>query len=238
MVRILVADEQALYRTGLRVVIEAALPDVEFLEAADLEGMKQILTTSDHVHLALVSMGLAGSNDPHIIRDLMRASAATRYVVIATDCSFDQVLRYIAEGFHGFISKLQQDDEIVEAVLKVLAGRLAVPRNLLPVPPRSQSGVPGSQTVPHRSGWRQNPFGLTRRQKDVLALLADGLSNREIARALHIAEPTTKIHVSALMRALNVRNRTEAAVLARTLSKAAEAASGDGHSRTAKKRES
>lgn len=237
MVRILLADEQALYRTGLRVVIEAALPDVEFLEAADLDSMMQILMTSDQVHLALVSLGLMGSGDPHIIRDFQRASAMTRYVVIATDCSFDQVLRYIAEGFHGFISKLQQDDEIVEAVLKVLAGRLAVPRNLLPTPPRGESAGPASPSAQQRPNWKQNPFGLTRRQKDVLALLADGLSNREIARALHIAEPTTKIHVSALIRALNVRNRTEAAVLARTLARAAEADVRDGKPTTSRKRE-
>lgn len=237
MVRILVADEQALYRTGLRVVIEAALPDVEFVEAADLDSVLSTLMDLQPVHLALVSLGLIGSAEPHVIRDFKRASAATRYVVIATDCTFDQVLRYIAEGFHGFISKLQQDDEIVEAVLKVLAGRLAVPRNLLPSPPRGEPTPSGPPAALQRQSWRQNPFGLTRRQKDVLALLADGLSNREIARALHIAEPTTKIHVSALIRALNVRNRTEAAVLAKTIARAADYDAKDDPSRPERKRE-
>lgn len=216
MVRILVADEHALYRTGLRVVLQAALPEAEFLEAVDLDSLMRTLMEEQHIHLALVSLNLTGPAGPHIIWDFKRASALTRYVVISTGSTFDQVLHYIAEGFHGFISTLQRDDEIVDAVLNVLAGRLSIPRDLTPF--GSTAGNHRPREVPQRrSGLQQNPFGLTPRQKDVLKLLADGLSNREIAQALHIAEPTTKIHVSGLMRVLNVRNRTEAAVLARDL---------------------
>ncbi len=216
MVRILVADEHALYRTGLRVVLQATLPEAELLEAADLDGLMRILMEEQHLHLALVGLSLTGSAGPQIIWDFKRASALTRYVIIAADCTFDQVLHYIAEGFHGFISTLQRDDEIVGAIRDVLAGRLSIPRDLTPFSPTAPG--PRTREVPQRrSGLQQNHFGLTPRQKDVLTLLADGLSNREISQALHIAEPTTKIHVSGLMRVLNVRNRTEAAVLARDL---------------------
>lgn len=217
MTRILVADEHALYRTGLRTILQAALPDTEFLEAADYGSLMRSLMEDQPLHLVLVSQNLSGSADPQIIWDFKRASTTTRYVIISSNGTFDQVLHYIAEGFHGFISKLQRDDEIVEAVHEVLAGRLAVPRGLTPFG-SSVEGY-GAREAPQRraGGSQQDPFGLTRRQKDVLALLADGLSNREIAQALHIAEPTAKIHVSALMRTLNVRNRTEAAVLAKDL---------------------
>jgi DNA-binding NarL/FixJ family response regulator len=216
MVRILVADEHALYRTGLRVVLQAALPEAEFLEATDLDSLMHNLQADEHIHLALVSLNLMGSASPNIIWDFKRASALTRYVVISTNGTFDQVLRYIAEGFHGFISTLQRDDEIVESVRETLAGRLSIPRALTPFGSAAESHRP-REAPQRRSGLQQSPFGLTPRQKDVLTLLADGLSNREIAQALHIAEPTTKIHVSGVMRVLNVRNRTEAAVLARDL---------------------
>lgn len=217
MARILIADEQALYRTGLRVVIQTAFPDADFAEAADLDGVMQLLMGLDPIDLALVSLSITKTADPQIIRDFKRASPGTRYVIISSECTFDQILRYLAEGFHGFISKLQNEEEIAESVREVLSGRLSVPQALMPstdVAERAQARRP----APARS-WikRQNKFGLTPRQKDVLALLAEGLSNREIAQALHIAEPTTKIHVSALMRVLNVRNRTEAAILARNL---------------------
>ncbi|MFC5418466.1 LuxR C-terminal-related transcriptional regulator [Bosea eneae] len=216
MARILVADEHALYRTGLRTILHAALPEADILEAEDFSGLMHSLMEEQPVHLVLVSMGLTGSTDPQVIWDFKRASPTTRYVVISSNGSFDQVLHYIAEGFHGFISKLQRDDEIVEAIREVLAGRLAVPRGLTPFGSASE-GHRFREAPQRRAGSQQDPFGLTRRQKEVLALLADGLSNREIAQALHIAEPTAKIHVSALMRTLNVRNRTEAAVLAKDL---------------------
>lgn len=216
MARILVADEHALYRTGLRTILHAALPEADILEVEDFSGLMHSLMEEQPVHLVLVSMGLTGSTDPQVIWDFKRASPTTRYVVISSNGSFDQVLHYIAEGFHGFISKLQRDDEIVEAIQEVLAGRLAVPRGLTPFGSATE-GHRFRETTQRRAGSQQDPFGLTRRQKEVLALLADGLSNREIAQALHIAEPTAKIHVSALMRTLNVRNRTEAAVLAKDL---------------------
>lgn len=229
MARILIADEHALYRTGLRVVIEAALPDTEFLETADFQSLLAMLAHAEPIDLALVSLGLTGSSEPGVIRDLQRASPTTRYVIIAGDCTFDQVLRYIAEGFFGFISKMQRDDEIVASVTEVLAGRLSVPRSLTTASAPSEGQRQREVAQPRRRPWQQNPFGLTQRQKDVLALLADGLSNREIAQALHIAEPTTKIHVSALMRALNVRNRTEAAILARNLFRSIENENSRGH---------
>lgn len=216
MVRILVADEHALYRTGLRVILQAALPEAEFLEVADRAGLMRSLMEEQPIDLALVSLNLTGSTDPGVIWDFKHASITTRYVIIATDCTFDQVLHFIAEGFQGFISKLQRDDEIVQSIEDVLAGRLSVPRELTPFSSAAE-GQPARDVQQRRSSQQQGPFGLTRRQRDVLMLLADGLSNREIAQALHIAEPTTKIHVSALMRVLNVRNRTEAAVLARDL---------------------
>lgn len=216
MARILVADEHALYRTGLRTILQAALPDAELLEAEDFDGLMRNLMEEQPIHLMLVSLGLTGATDPQIIWDFKRASATTRYVVISSNGTFDQVLHYIAEGFHGFISKLQRDDEIIEAVQEVLAGRLAVPRGLTPFGSAAEA-YRSRETPQRRIGSQQDPFGLTRRQRDVLTLLADGLSNREIAQALHIAEPTAKIHVSALMRTLNVRNRTEAAVLAKDL---------------------
>jgi DNA-binding NarL/FixJ family response regulator len=216
MVKILVADEHALYRTGLRVMLQSALPEADFLEAADLDGLMRHLTEEKYIHLALVGLSLTRTMGPRTIWDFKRASGLTRYIVVSTDCSFDEVLQYIAEGFHGFVSTLQRDDEIAGAVRDVLAGRLSIPRDFTPFgsTPESQR----SRELPQRHlDTQPYPFGLTPRQKDVLRLLADGLSNREIAQALDIAEPTAKTHLSGLMRVLNVRNRTEAAVLAQDL---------------------
>lgn len=225
MTRILVADEHALYRVGLRMVIQDAVDDAEIIEADSFDSVMNTLMHSDQIELALISLNIAGFKGPGTIRDLKRVSSSTRYVIISTDdFTFDQALHYVAEGFHGFISKTQGDQQIVDSVLEVLAGRLSMPRKLVPVVNKRERAQSGRSR--HR---QQNPFGLTPRQQDVLALLADGLSNREIAQALHIAEPTTKIHVSALMKVLNTRNRTEAAVLARNMFRAIEQNAADNN---------
>jgi DNA-binding NarL/FixJ family response regulator len=82
MTRILVADEHALYRTGLRTILQAALPEAEFLEAADFDGLMRSLMEEQPLHLVLVSLNLTGSSDPQIIWDFKRASTTTRYVII------------------------------------------------------------------------------------------------------------------------------------------------------------
>jgi DNA-binding NarL/FixJ family response regulator len=122
------------------------------------------------------------------------------------------VLGTLAAGLHGFVSKVQQDHEIIAAVTHVLNGGIYVPAWIAQVDllPANSAQVIGRTT--------ELPFTrLTPRQKDILPLLAKGLSNKEIARALNITEATIKIHVAALCRAIGARNRTEAAWATRGL---------------------
>ena len=117
----------------------------------------------------------------------------------------------LAAGFHGFISKRQSDAEILAAVMDILAGRIYVPKSFAKMGDGDAlSGRFDREAVPTLST-EADVLKLTKRQREVLTLLARGLSNKEIARTLAIAEATTKIHVAALLRALGVRNRTEAA---------------------------
>ena len=119
----------------------------------------------------------------------------------------------MAAGFHGFISKHQSDTDILAAITDILSGRIYVPSSLA-----SSLAEVGNEirhaTLPTLS---TDVLKLTKRQREVLSLLARGKSNKEIARALDIAEATTKIHMAALLRALGVRNRTEAAYRAGNL---------------------
>ncbi|TIY09147.1 MAG: response regulator transcription factor, partial [Mesorhizobium sp.] len=118
---------------------------------------------------------------------------------------------------HGYIVKSQRDEEVVMAVNEILSGRIYVPA-LLSRPGAAQAThVPTpSEHIPHRRTTTGNLGRLTSRQKEVLKLMAEGYSNKEIARDLEIAEATTKIHAAAVLRELGVRNRTEAAVMLKT----------------------
>jgi DNA-binding NarL/FixJ family response regulator len=150
------------------------------------------------------------------LREARECYPKIRFLVISGSDAKEDVLRCLAAGLHGFVSKMQPDDEIVTAVKSVLRGGIYVPPWLAHVgmlEPSRRFG-PGLQSYLKV----QDPLAkLTPRQRDVLPLLARGMSNKEIARALKIAEATTKIHAAALCRVLGARNRTEAAVVARNL---------------------
>ena len=140
------------------------------------------------------------------------ASPATRFAIVSNSGTRADILARLAAGFHGFISKDQSDADILAAITDILSGRIYVPSALTETQDGDAlDGRLGGEAVPMLSTEADLLKLLTTRQREVLSLLAGGKSNKEIARVLDIAEATTKIHMAALLRALGVRNRTEAA---------------------------
>lgn len=216
MPRILVADDHGLYRKGLRSTLEAALPDLEVTEADSLDAALIAIEAESQLDLVLVDLNMPGLVSFDSLREARECYPKIRFLVISASDAKEDVLGCLAAGLHGFVSKLQLDDEIVASVKYVLSGCIYVP------PWLAQVGVlgPGRCFGPASQPYLKvhDPLAkLTPRQRDVLPLLARGMSNKEIARALKIAEATTKIHAAALCRVLGARNRTEAAVAARAI---------------------
>jgi DNA-binding NarL/FixJ family response regulator len=120
------------------------------------------------------------------------------------------VLSCLSAGFHGFVHKLQSDQGLIVAINDLLSGRIFVPRWL------ADGDYERTEIPPSANATLELPK-LTRRQNEILPLIAQGMSNKEIALHLHIAEGTTKIHAAALLHALGARNRTEAAFMAAKL---------------------
>jgi DNA-binding NarL/FixJ family response regulator len=211
MVRVLIADDHGLYRRGLRALLEKVRPDIEVLEAMGMDDALAQLTGPAKVDLAIVDLHMNGELSQNILKEVGTACPQTSFIIISASRTRADVLRALDAGMDGFVSKSQSDEEIVTAISDVLSGRIYVPPLLLKSKGGEADEINAPSLVP-ATGAATAPHKLTPRQRDVLALVADGLSNKEIARALKIAEATTKIHVAALMRALGVRNRTEAAV--------------------------
>jgi DNA-binding NarL/FixJ family response regulator len=216
MPRILVADDHGLYRKGLRSTLEAALTNLEVTEADSLDAALIAIEADGRLDLVLVDLNMPGLVTFDSLREARECYPKIRFLVISASDAKEDVLNCLAAGLHGFVSKLQPDDEIVAAVKSVLIGCIYVPPWLAQVGVLGLGRSFGSNLQPYLKV--QDPLAkLTPRQRDVLPLLARGMSNKEIARALKIAEATTKIHAAALCRALGARNRTEAAVAARAL---------------------
>jgi DNA-binding NarL/FixJ family response regulator len=122
------------------------------------------------------------------------------------------ILASLAAGFYGFISKHESDNRILSGIKDMLSGRIHVPMTLAATKEMVSDGD-GRDVVSSNA----DILRLTARQREVLSLISRGLSNKEIGSALHITEATTKIHTATLLRALGVRNRTEAAFKAANL---------------------
>jgi DNA-binding NarL/FixJ family response regulator len=221
-IRILVVDEQAVYRRGLRELIATKVPSAEVIEASSLVRALSRELQSNTFDLVLVGTGPSNSAERDTLKATREALPATRFAIVSASDKRADILASLAAGFHGFISKRQSDTEVLAAVTDILAGRIYVPASFAKMSDGDDlCGRFNREAVPALST-EADVLKLTKRQREVLTLLARGLSNKEIARALAITEATTKIHMTALLRGLGVRNRTEAAFKAATISNFAE----------------
>lgn len=204
MPRILLIGQGAC-RTSLLILIRMNFSKVEIVKTGSLhEGISHI--HHDRLDLVLADIDQSG---PHALETLKTISAthpAIRFAVMSMSDGRDCISSSLAGGMHGFVSKRQSDEDVLLAMKEILSGGVYVPWS----------------SAKSRGGATAQVLKLTPRQQQVLRLLSLGMSNKEIARALHIAELTTKIYTAMLMRALDVRNRTEAAFKAGKLLSAME----------------
>jgi DNA-binding NarL/FixJ family response regulator len=203
---ILVVDEHSVYRSGLRDVLELRVEQSRVIEASAIHEVDEIMAFD----LILIDWGSLTQRSLRLLKEVHDLNPQTRFAVMSNSNTRADVLNCLSAGFHGFVYKLQSDGELLRAINDLLSGRIYVPRWLA-------DGDESKPEVPPSLAVRAERLRLTPRQNEILPLLAQGMSNKEIARLLHIAEGTTKIHTAALLRALGARNRTEAAFLAAKL---------------------
>jgi DNA-binding NarL/FixJ family response regulator len=164
---------------------------------------------------------LVDADDPgasfDVLHSVRQSHPRTRLAALSATTNRAAILGILESGLFGFISKSQSDEEIFSAIHDILSGRIYVPSIMSQLDETIGSiSAARDRVVDTSSPDREaHPEKLTPRQRQILPLLAKGMSNKEIARVLKIAEGTTKIHASGLLRVLGVRNRTEAAVAAR-----------------------
>ncbi|PYF00050.1 LuxR family two component transcriptional regulator [Rhodopseudomonas faecalis] len=203
---ILLIDEHGVYRSGLRELIEKKIERATVFEASGAERF----ATNHYYDLILVDAACLNFRVLELLKEALALRPETRFAVMSASNTRSDVLSCLSAGFHGFVHKLQSDDELLTAITDLLSGRIYVPRWLA-------DGHGSLSDEPSALNIELETLRLTRRQNDILPLIAQGMSNKEISRHLNIAEGTTKIHTAALLRALGARNRTEAAFIAAKL---------------------
>ncbi|QNN52017.1 response regulator [Nocardioides mesophilus] len=207
-IRVVLVDDEAMVRVGLRMVL-CAEPDIEVVgEASDgASAVDVVRDTAPDVVLMDVRMphvdGIEGS------RRVLEAVPGTRVVILTTFDEDDYVEAALRSGVSGFLLKVAPPERLVEGVRTVAAGGgLLDPAVTVRVIERFAS------SPPLRTRRTEVLQTLTARERDVLALIGRGLSNAEIAAELYLGETTVKTHVSSVLAKLGVRDRVQAVVAA------------------------
>jgi len=214
--KVLVVDDHALVRDALRGVLEELMDDASVVEASSAHQAMQEIEKSPDLGLVLLDLGLPDRDGFEVLAELRAGYPAVSVVVLSGRQDRVSVARALELGAIGFIPKSASREVMLSAFNLVFSGGMYIPPEILAergsVPSRA-SPEPGESARPG-SGI---DLGLTGRQVDVLALMMQGKSNKAICRALDLAEPTVKNHVTAILRTLKVTNRTEAVIAARAL---------------------
>ncbi|MCG8692971.1 MAG: response regulator transcription factor [Minwuiales bacterium] len=209
--KILIVEKFALVRAALCTHIRKADADAEFVEAASVADILSHPAGEVAVNLALV-VGLSRTHDGLVQIRSLHAQLSQTPIVLLTDPVDDAwLLEAIAAGVRGLIPRTASPKMFTTGIRQVLSGEVHIPPSVMLSP---------DQTAPH--GYAKPParrFGgalgkLSRRQIEVLSLLAMGESNGSIAKHLNIERATVNNHVQAILKTLNVRNRTQAMLIA------------------------
>jgi DNA-binding NarL/FixJ family response regulator len=211
-VRVLVVDDQALFREAL-VALLTVQPQIEVVgEAAD--GVQALAAVGAYEpDVVLMDLRMPGLDGVAATRRLRADHPAVRVLALTTFDGDDEVFPALRAGAVGYLLKDANTERLVEAVLAADRGESVL------APSVAAKVVARVAALPEAAGAVRQPLvdPLTDRELEVLRHLAAGLSNREIAAAVHLSEGTVKNHVTTILAKLGARDRTQAALRARAL---------------------
>lgn len=205
---ILIADDHALLGDGLRLLLQPLDKVVNIVQASTLDEALELGSREMSFDLVLLELGAPGIGGISGLAALRRRLDGVPIVVLGDSGRPGDVLAAIESGANGYLPRTAGGKVLLAALRLVLSGEIYLPSMLLrdPGPGPAESGDGLGPLFP-------GPLArLTRRQREVLMLLAEGKSNADIARALGVALNTAKNHIKAILKALGASNRTQAVV--------------------------
>jgi DNA-binding NarL/FixJ family response regulator len=210
VITVAVADDQALVRAGFRALIEAEPEMTVVGEAADGESVLALVRET-HPDVVLMDVRMPGVDGLEATRQIGQdpALASTRVLVLTTFELDEYVFEALRVGASGFLVKDTEPADLVKAIRAVAAGDAllspSVTRRLI------EHVAVAAKPLPHE---RPDIARLTEREREIVTLVGEGLTNQEIARRLVVSPATAKTHVSRSMVKLGVRDRAQLVVLA------------------------
>ena len=201
--RILLVDDHALFRSGIHALLQRHEEFSVVGEAADgMEGFKQAISLAPDI--ILLDLNMPGLSGLETLRMLKESLPTICVVMLTVSEDAEDLLAAVRAGANGYLLKNTDMQAFIDGLRRAIKGEAVISPQLTG---KLMLGLQGCDSTTEKEG-------LSPREREVLALLAGGASNKELARRLELAESTVKIHIQHILRKLNLTSRVQAAVYA------------------------
>jgi two-component system nitrate/nitrite response regulator NarL len=205
--RVLIIDDHALFRVGLQELLTRRHITVIDAVGDGIEGIR--LAQESKPDVVLLDLRMPIMDGLTVLRRLREAGLTMPVVMLTTSTEERDLVESLRNGAQGYLIKDMEPDEVISALEQIVEGSTVVAPELTGVLAKVVQGGGSEVLMP------EDPFGeLTPREREILAHVAEGQSNKVIARNLGISDGTVKLHVKAVLRKLGLHSRVEAAVMA------------------------
>lgn len=206
---VLLVEDHALFRDGVTLILENLDENVDVHCAESAAQALALAEKHSDLSLILLDYNLPDGNGLDIIATLQDKGCTTPIIMLSAEQNSDLIHQALNNGAKGFITKSSPSAVMISAIQLVLAGGIYIPPDAL----NKASTTPTKTEETKNTG--DGSFALTDRQREVLLEMHKGLSNKEIARELNMSPSTVKVHVAAILREFDVKNRTQAVTFAK-----------------------
>lgn len=216
--KILVADDHELFLKGLELILSDLQPGIELVFAKNYNEIFDVIKEQKDFNLVLTDLAMPGAKWLDAIQKIHETLPETPIIILSAVFDKEIVQKTIEIGAAGYIPKTSSNAVIISAVNLVLSGGVYIPPELLQDSGQNEfEMLKMVEKIPENQDVSEKVKILSPRQIDVICLISQGKSNKQIAYELGLTEGTVKLHVTAILKILNVYNRTGAVVEATRL---------------------
>jgi len=211
--KVLIADDNSLFREALKSVVTRTFPEAKISSAESFASGMELLSNNNNFDLIVLDFDMPEMSSEHALNSIMSASDNARIAVVASSEDSAKIRKLFTLGIRGYISKRSNSKIIGLALQLIASGGKYIPDAVL------ENYAVATNIAPNvnQSEILSNIKPLTNRQAQVLDLVAQGKSNKQIAYDMGVSEATVKLHINALLRSLHVTNRTQAVITAQKI---------------------
>lgn len=219
--KILIADDHELFLKGLEFILHDNIPNLELTTARDYNEIFSIIKQDNSFDLVITDLAMPGANWLSAIKQIHTTLPETPIIIISAVFDKEILQQTLNIGVAGYIPKTSPNNLIISAINLVIAGGVYIPHELLysakpttNADEKQQEYYSPLKTLKKLA--EKTPDtpqkGLTERQIEIVKCIAEGLSNKQIAYKLNLKEGTVKVHITVILKILNVKNRTSAII--------------------------